>query len=171
MSPRSSEIGKLTAADWKNLHGKQSYCVVIVSWPSKMTPKSFAADTMSTFEDDVVVDRGSWEMVRLTSWCHDPSHISWVLAFSFGPFCPIQYQVAPYIRPNWTAACWLSTTGALIYTCVLYCVSVAKYARLSATCLHLSSKQPIGIIITLEACLKLLLTSQALICVGATNAR
>jgi len=42
---------------------------------------------------------------------------------------------------------------------------------LSATCLHLSSKQSIGIVVTMDACLKLHLTNQALICISATNAR
>jgi len=42
---------------------------------------------------------------------------------------------------------------------------------LSTTCLHWSSEQPIGIVVTLETCLKLYLTNEALICVGAMNAR
>jgi len=42
---------------------------------------------------------------------------------------------------------------------------------LFATCLHRSSEQPIEIIVTSEACLKLHLTNQALICVGAMNTR
>jgi len=42
-----------------------------------MTPRSFAVDTMSTIEDDVVVARGSWETVSFASWWRDPSHISW----------------------------------------------------------------------------------------------
>ena len=42
---------------------------------------------------------------------------------------------------------------------------------LSAASLHLSSEQPIEIVVTSEACLKLHLTNQALICVGATKTR
>ena len=42
---------------------------------------------------------------------------------------------------------------------------------LFATCLHWSAEQPIEIIVTSEPCLKLHSTNQALICVGATNAR
>ena len=37
-------------------------------------------------------------------------------------------------------------------------------------CLHLSSEQPIAIVVTSEACLKLHSTNQALICIDATNA-
>jgi len=42
---------------------------------------------------------------------------------------------------------------------------------LSATCFcsHLSSEQPIGIVVTLEACLKLHLTNQALISIGVNE--
>jgi len=43
-------------------------CVVIVSWLSKMTRKSFAVDTVSAVEDDVVVDRGSWETSLAVDW-------------------------------------------------------------------------------------------------------
>jgi len=94
-------------------------CVAIVNWLSKITPKSFAVDTMSIVEDDVVVDRGSWEMVSLASWCRDPSHISWVFsAFSFKPFCLIQRSSRSIHSTKWAAACWLSTTGALIYILV-----------------------------------------------------
>jgi len=42
---------------------------------------------------------------------------------------------------------------------------------LFANCLHRSSEQPIQIVITSEACLKVHLTNQALICVGVTNTR
>jgi len=78
-------------------------CIAIVSWPSRMTPRSFAVDTMSTIEDDVVVPRGSWETVSLASWCREL-----IQATSVGSSrrsasdhsAPSNDQVARYIRPN-----------------------------------------------------------------------
>jgi len=79
-------------------------CLAIVSWPSKMTPRSFAVDIVSTVEDDVVVTRGSWETVSLASWCCDPSQSSSVFsAFQCSTSnrsAPCNDQVAWYIRPN-----------------------------------------------------------------------
>jgi len=45
MSPRSSEIGEQTTADVagkKPARQTDEMCVAVVSWPSKMTPSSFA---------------------------------------------------------------------------------------------------------------------------------
>ena len=104
---------------------------------------------MSTVEDDVVVDRGSRETVSFASWCRDLSHISWVFsAFSFRPFCPIQQSSRSIHSAKRTAACWLWTTGALIYTCVSSAYVVFRQCFLSKCVMSY-----VGIVLAVRRCL------------------
>jgi len=78
--------------------------------------------TLSTVEDDVVTRGIELRDGQLGYWCRDPSHSSWPFsAFSFKSFCPIQRSSSSMHSAKRVAACWLSTTGALIYLCIIRC--------------------------------------------------